>query len=83
MVDDKVSSEPERDIEMEELREELARLKEALSDRMQEARELVSERAALVRENPATFSAALVLGGAIGLMLGLALGGDSGHKRWR
>jgi len=82
MVDGQQNSDTERDIEMEELREEIARLKEAITGRMEEARDALAERASVVRENPATFSAALVIGGAIGLMIGMALGQQDRHRRW-
>ncbi|MGC4023981.1 MAG: hypothetical protein QM744_01675 [Mesorhizobium sp.] len=82
MADNRMGSESERDIEMEELREELARLKEAIAGRMEEARDVLADRAAVVRENPATFSAALVLGGVIGLMIGMTVGQQDRHRWW-
>lgn len=83
MADDNKSSDPERDIEMEELREELARLKEALGDRLEQVRAVVDERVNVVRDNPATFSAALVIGGIVGLFVGMAVGqSDRRAERW-
>lgn len=76
-------SEIEPDVEMEELRAELARLREAVAERTQEMRDAVRERAAVVRENPGTFASALVLGGLIGLLVGTALSHtEPPHRRW-
>ena len=83
MVEEKTASEPERDIEMEELREEITRLKEAVAGRIEEAKEAFSERATFVRENPKTFTAALMVGGLVGLLVGIGIGRSRDrHGKW-
>lgn len=73
----------ERDVEMEELRAELARLREAIADRSQQLRDVVGERAAVVRDNPGTFASTFVLGGLVGLLIGAALShAQPSRNRW-
>lgn len=76
------ASDGERDVEMEELRAELARLREAIAERAQDVRDAVAERTMVVRENPGLFSTALVVGGIVGFMVGMALGRSEPPRRW-
>ena len=74
---------PTNDAEMDELRREVANLKAAIAERTEDVTEALRVRAEVVRNNPGTVSAAMVFGGVIGLLIGLALGqAEHGHRRW-
>jgi len=66
------------DEQMDELKREIAKLKEALAERAQgvydAAAEAVRSQAVVARDNPGTIATAVVFGGIIGLLLGYALG---------
>ena len=74
---------PTDDAEMDELRREVANLKAAIAERAEQVNEALRARAEVVRDNPGTISAAMVVGGMIGVLVGLALGqAEHSHHRW-
>lgn len=95
---DKTASDGERDIELEELKAEIAKLKAALAERAQEFKDAASERATraaeairtqaqavsgAVRDNPRTAISALVVGGIIALLVVKAMNhSEPPPRRW-
>ena len=85
---------PSIDEDMAELKREIANLKAAIAERAQDVYDSASDRASkstdalraqagVVRENPATFSSAFVVGGIIGLLIGMALGpSQTAPRHW-
>ena len=79
--------------DISDLKREIANLKAAIAERAQDVYEGAADRATratqslraqagVVRENPGTVSAAFVLGGIIGLLIGMALGASEPPRRW-
>ena len=63
-----------RDEDLDELKREIANLKAAIAEQSEDVSQALRDRARVVRDNPGTVSGAMVFGGVIGLLVGLALG---------
>ncbi len=87
----------EIEVEIDELRRELANLRRALGERAEMIYDGAADKASratealknqaqavggAVRENPGTVSMAFVLGGVVGILLGLALGESQTKQSW-
>jgi len=70
----------------EELVEDAAGWYDTASERASRATQALRSRAQTVsdtvRENPGTVSSAMLLGGAVGLLLGLVIGQGGGRRGW-
>ena len=80
---DNAENKPTNDPEMDELRREIANLKAAIAERAEDVTQALRAQAGVVRDNPGTISTAMIFGGIIGLLIGLALGqSEPSHRRW-
>ena len=79
-IDNQASEDPE----MDRLKAEIENLKAAIAERANDVNDAVRARAEAVRSNPGTHGAALLIGGAIGVLIGMALGQSERpkHHNW-